>query len=246
MSSLLRERVHECLKQPGKSAAGLARACGIKQPSVSDWLSGRTKKIEGSNLLKAAEYLEVTPLWLAEGKGLMRGTVIDLVAGEVYALAKNNIAEEPHAAYNIAPIEPGVQFIPVSRVLFKLSAGVTGYQVEPLEGNGPPIFFRRDWFEQRGYQAAKLFAVKINGASMEPGLFDGDLVVINTADTKPIDGEPFAANYEGELVIKRLKRDGGEWWLASDNDDKRRYPDKRCDENASLIGRVVYKQSERV
>lgn len=144
------------------------------------------------------------------------------------------------------PIEPSNDFIAVSRVLFKLSAGVTGYQVEPLEGNGPPIFFRRDWVEQRGYRADKLLAVKITGASMEPGLYDGDLVVINTVDVQPMDGEPFAANYEGELVIKRLKRDSGEWWLTSDNADKRRYPDKHCDENSSLIGRVIYKQSERI
>lgn len=144
------------------------------------------------------------------------------------------------------PIEPGDDYVAVQRVLFKLSAGVTGYQVEPLQGNGPPIFFRRDFFERNHYQPEKLLAVRISGQSMEPGLFDGDLIVLNSADSAPADGEVFAANYEGELVIKRLKRDSGEWWLASDNQDKRRYPDKRCDEHVTLIGRVIYKQSERI
>ena len=60
------------------------------------------------------------------------------------------------------------------------------------------------------------------------------------------DGKVFAINYEGELVIERMKRDGGEWWLAPDNDDKRRYPDKRVGEGVILLGRVVYKSSERI
>jgi hypothetical protein len=43
-----------------------------------------------------------------------------------------------------------------------------------------------------------------------------------------------------------MKRYGGEWWLASDNDDKRRYPDKRVGEGELLLGRVVCKSSERI
>jgi phage repressor protein C with HTH and peptisase S24 domain len=81
---------------------------------------------------------------------------------------------------------------------------------------------------------------------MEPALWDGDLVVINTADTSPHDGDAFAMNYEGELVIKRLRRDAGEWWATSDNADQRRFAPKRCTEDVKIIGRVVYKQSERI
>ena len=81
---------------------------------------------------------------------------------------------------------------------------------------------------------------------MEPSLWDGDLVVINTSDTSPHDGEAFAINYEGELVIKRLRRDAGEWFAISDNSDQRRYSPKRCTEDVVILGRVIYKQSERI
>lgn len=47
----------------------LARAAGVKPPSVSDWLSGKSKTMEGENLLKAAKFLGVNPLWLASGVG---------------------------------------------------------------------------------------------------------------------------------------------------------------------------------
>jgi phage repressor protein C with HTH and peptisase S24 domain len=141
------------------------------------------------------------------------------------------------------PHEPDDDFVPVSRVLLKVSAGVTGFRVEHLEGNGPPIFFRADWFAQKGYKAERLYALKVSGESMEPGLWDGDLIVINSLDVQPVDGEVFVANYEGEVIIKRLERNAGEWWLTSDNP---RFKPKKCDEHAELIGKVIYKQSERI
>lgn len=54
------------------SQAELARACGVKAPSVNGWLSGKSKFLRGENLLKAAARLGVSAKWLAEGKGPMR------------------------------------------------------------------------------------------------------------------------------------------------------------------------------
>lgn len=69
----LAERLEKALAGPPlKRPADLARACGVRPPSVSDWLSGKTKKMEGANLLAAAEFLEVNYWWLAAGKGPMR------------------------------------------------------------------------------------------------------------------------------------------------------------------------------
>jgi phage repressor protein C with HTH and peptisase S24 domain len=135
----------------------------------------------------------------------------------------------------------------VRKVKLKLTAGISGYAVEPDEDEGLPIFFRADWLAIRGWKPYDLLALKVKGRSMEPSLHEGDTVVINTADTTPKDGEVFALNYEGESVIKRLVRDAGDWWLASDNADKRAYPNKRWVDGLSfIVGRVVHKQSERI
>lgn len=56
----------------------------------------------------------------------------------------------------------------------------------------------------------------------------------------------FGIDYEGELVIKRLVRDEGAWWLSSDNPDQRRYPRKRMTQDCFVIGQIVHKQSERI
>ena len=43
---------------PPKKIKGveLARAVGVKPPSVSDWLSGKSKTMEGENLLRASKF----------------------------------------------------------------------------------------------------------------------------------------------------------------------------------------------
>lgn len=73
MMTTLAERLKLAMEGPPKvTAAAIARACKITRPSVHAWLSGRTKTIEGANLLAAAKLLKVNPEWLTTGHGLMR------------------------------------------------------------------------------------------------------------------------------------------------------------------------------
>jgi phage repressor protein C with HTH and peptisase S24 domain len=189
---------------------------------VNNWLSGATKGLKGTSAILAARAMGVSSTWLATGKGPMSPD-------------DNSDASEIPEDYEA-----------IRRVEFKLSAGATGFEVEYLNGDLPPIFFRKDWLKTRGFRADALFAVVVSGASMEPGLYDADIVVVNTADVRELDGDVYAVNFEGELVIKRLVRDDGQWWLSSDNADQRRYPRKRCGERVILLGRIVHKQSERI
>jgi phage repressor protein C with HTH and peptisase S24 domain len=144
------------------------------------------------------------------------------------------------------PLEDNQEYPTVPLVKFKLAAGASGFGVEYLDNTAKPMVFHRDWYAVNGYDPRKMFAVMVSGESMEPGLYGGDAVVVNTADTAPIDATVYAVNYEGELVIKRLVRDEGAWWLVSDNPDQRRFPRKRVHEGTFIIGRVVHKQSERI
>jgi len=138
-------------------------------------------------------------------------------------------------------------FVEIRKVRLKLSAGIHGITIEQDEEDGNPITFRRDWLTKNGYFAEDLIAIKVRGDSMEPALYAGDTVVINTADKVTKDGYVYAVNYEGEDVVKRLMRDNGEWWLMSDNPDQRRYPRKLCRGGACIIiGRIVHKQSEHI
>lgn len=138
-------------------------------------------------------------------------------------------------------------FVQIPMVELRLSAGVTGFQTEPDRWEGGTLGMRRSWIERTGLHPQKLIALKVRGESMEPSLYENDIVVINTADTRPVDGAVFAVNYEGEAVIKRFSRDAGDWWLTSDSSDQRKYHRKVCrGEACVVIGRVVRKESDRI
>jgi phage repressor protein C with HTH and peptisase S24 domain len=141
--------------------------------------------------------------------------------------------------------DPALTHIP--KVKLRLSAGITGFEVEPERFDGATTTVPTHWIERNGYSRQKLVAIHIKGESMEPTLYEGDLVVINTADTKPVDGAVFAVNYEGDAVVKRMIRDAGQWWLSSDNPDQRKYFRRSCRGNECIVvGRVVRRESERL
>lgn len=73
MQTTLAERLRKAMDGPPKrTGAALAKACNIKPPSVSDWLSGKSRSMDGSNLIDAAEFLGVDAKWLIKGVGLAR------------------------------------------------------------------------------------------------------------------------------------------------------------------------------
>jgi hypothetical protein len=154
----------------------------------------------------------------------------------------------PSNVMRVVAVDPDDQdFIQIPMVELRLSAGITGFQTEPDRRDGGTMGVRRSWVERGNYSPDKLVAIKIHGESMEPSLYEGDVVVINTADMRPTDGAVFAVNYEGEAVVKRFSRDAGDWWLMSDNPDQRKYHRKICRGDACIIvGRVVRKESDRI
>lgn len=65
--STLAERLREAMNDAGIKQVQVARAAGIKPPSVADWLNGKTKNIKGANLVSVAQLLNVSEAWLADG-----------------------------------------------------------------------------------------------------------------------------------------------------------------------------------
>ena len=123
---------------------------------------------------------------------------------------------------------------------------MTGFRIDG-EGGTDTHPVDKSWVQQEKLQSERLIAIRVKGESMETGLYDGDIVIINTADTKPVDGSVYAINYEGEAVIKRMSRDAGSWWLTSDNPDQRKYHRKSVHGNECIIvGKVVKKESTRI
>jgi phage repressor protein C with HTH and peptisase S24 domain len=106
-----------------------------------------------------------------------------------------------------------------------------------------PLFYRKSWLDKRGLDPKSLVARKVTGSSMEPALFDGDKILINTDSNEPRNGRVFAVVLDGNLCVKRLKKKHGEWWVTSDN-LAHSSTDTPLENAYQVIGEVVEKSSE--
>lgn len=81
------ERLKFAREQVGLRPIDLAKEVGVSSATASDWESGETKKIEGENLLKVCDLLNISPNWLLFGKGDMVQT--SLTDDDIHALKIN-------------------------------------------------------------------------------------------------------------------------------------------------------------
>lgn len=139
----------------------------------------------------------------------------------------------------VAVGEP-VETIAIKKVSLKLQAGITGFETDLGFDDGGTIHVPRNWVEKNELVPQCLLAIKVKGQSMEPALFEDDIVVINIADTKPVSNELYAINFNGEAVIKQLVKEGPDWYMYSFN----RAPEfgrRHCrGGDCIIVGKVVW------
>lgn len=240
-----KQRLKSARLAKGLNKTKFAKAVGVSNPTVTDWEKsagdGGIKELSGLNLTKVCQVLDVTPGWLLHGEEAPPPRAADPGPDGNFGLPPGTFRK----VQVVDDDDPSLVRIP--KVRFRLSAGISGFEVEPERYDGSTTTVPADWMMRNGYYKDNLVSIVVKGESMEPTLYEGDLVVINTADKKMVDGVVYAFNYEGEAVVKRLERDGGQWYLKSDNHDQRKFGRKTCRGDACIIiGRVVRKESERL
>ena len=106
------------------------------------------------------------------------------------------------------------------------------------------LAFKRDWLARIGAKAENLAVIYASGDSMEPYIFDGDVVLFDTNDIEPKHGQVYVVRRpDCSVSIKRLVQQlTGDWIIKSDNPD-------RSDEKVSaetihelpFVGRVIWR-----
>ncbi|RZS80625.1 S24 family peptidase [Pigmentiphaga kullae] len=151
------------------------------------------------------------------------------------------VATEDSAAAN----DPDYVALPLKRV--KIRAGVAGFSLDQTgDGTAGAVYVSRAWLAKRGINPEVAFASHVGGMSMWPRVQEGDVVVVNPADTERRNGIVYAFNHDGEFTLKRLKRQHNRWYLTSDNPDKTQFPPIHADEGTFMIGRAVLLQAEEI
>ena len=94
-----------------------------------------------------------------------------------------------------------------------------------------------------------LHIVEVRGDSMEPKLIGGDLILIDRAQVKPVDGNTYVVRLGEELVVKNMQRIDRETILLISNNPI--YPPRQVsghdigsDEQVDIIGRVIASMHE--
>lgn len=223
-------RVRQARKAAKLTQLELAARSNLKQSTISDLEVGKS---QGTTYLASlAATLGVSALWLETGKGPMS-------SGAATAVQAETEEENPFLS-SAFPVRIGddSDTIPIRRVRLKLRAGIAGYETEPELEDGGVLNMPRQIIEKNNYVPHQLLAIPITGCSMEPMLFEDDVVVINTADKKPLDRELFAVNFNGEACVKQLWKNGNQWFLRSFHPDHGpvNVRSGQCD----IVGRVVY------
>lgn len=212
----LASRIAHYRAQAGLSQAQLAAACGwASQSRIGNYESGsREPKID--DVTKIAKALSVNPEQLLLG-------VDGFSVGEVKTPNK----------YDYALIK---QYSAVG----ECGDGYLNGHVELSDG----LAFKRDWLARIGAKPENLAVIYAAGDSMEPYIFDGDVVLFDTSDTEPKHGQVFVVRRpDCSVSIKRLVQQlAGDWLIKSDNPD-------RTDEKVSaetihelpFVGRVIWR-----
>lgn len=169
---------------PPKKIKGvdLARAVGVKPPSVSDWLSGKSKTMEGENLLKASKFLGVNANWLASGNGSPKEDQQNIKSDEI----SNILFRDLHL--NKIPVLDYVQ------------AGL--WHEVSYDGIIPHSYTYTDYL---GTNADSVFCVIVQGESMLPEFQAGDLLVVDASLAPKPGSYVIAQNGSHEATFKKYR-----------------------------------------
>jgi phage repressor protein C with HTH and peptisase S24 domain/DNA-binding XRE family transcriptional regulator len=154
---------------------------------------------------------------------------------------------QPILAWEYEDELPPGEYVMVPRLDVHLSAGNGNEgQIEISFSANQPQAFQAAWIRQKHLKPKKLAAMNANGHSMEPSIYDGDSLLVDTSQTDVKDGNVYALWYEGGERVKRLFRlPGGGLRIKSDNPQHDTIElDADHQGHIRIIGRVVHRSGE--
>lgn len=219
----LQKAVAAYLEKAGTNAFAVEQANGLPEDSVRSILNG-TKKL-GTTLNKAQAVCAALGLELYVGPPRETGRVEQVfLDGADYA------------------------HIPLHDAMLAAGAGCDNSAEQIID----QLAFRRDWLKRIGVTAGSARLARVQGDSMQPTMWPGDMILIDTQRTTPAirskDSKDhrrspiYAMIDDGEARVKRIERPAPDiMMLISDNPDYS--PELRQGkdiQSIKIIGKVVW------
>ncbi|MEO8646041.1 S24 family peptidase [Pseudomonas sp.] len=212
----------------GLTQEKLAHALEMNQSSVSHYLNG----VNPLNASVAASFAKILQVDVSEFS--------ERLAGEMEKIAQA-VDREPRELSS--PSEKDYALIPQFRARGACGDGYLNEHVQLTEG----LVFKRDWLKRMNAKPENLFVMYADGDSMEPYIFEGDVVLFDTSKTEPRDKQVYVIRRpDGGNSIKRLIQQlSGTWVIRSDSSDKAENPDELASEDSihgmPILGRVIWR-----
>ncbi|WP_332311181.1 helix-turn-helix transcriptional regulator [Burkholderia multivorans] len=234
----LAQRLRDTREEKSLSQAQLAARAGVSQTTIANVESGRN---QGSkHLLSIARALGVNPAWLESESGPKDASAAAAPQPGIYKIPEDqgNVLVWEHPD----DLPPDENRVWLDRYDYRFSAGTGLIQWEVRQKKALP--FDIGFFRALGSKPKDCKLVRVHGDSMEPYLFDRDMIMVDTAKTHIRDGKVYAIYFEGEPLVKQIfKQAGGSICLHSINSGK--YPDKivtpELMESVTIMGEVIYR-----
>lgn len=229
------DRITEALQRKnGGNQSELARFVGVSPQAVQKWVAGESEP-RGDNLLKAAEFLAVSPAYLKFGTD---ENVIDVQAKFIedpLALGQSK------ATYNVTsgPVLHGD--VPV---ISWITAGTWALVSDPYEPG-----LASNWLPCPKSHSKRTFALRVRGVSMENlggkySYSDGDVIFVDP-ERHPENGSRIIVRLDesNEATFKQLVIEGDKKYLKALNPA---WPDKiiEINGNATICGVVIGKWTD--
>lgn len=227
----IRDRIIKLMKEKKLKQKDLIDLTGASKGTVNQWVSGG---ISPSNKYdrKLAIALGTTTDFLIHGI-------------EDEDLIKNKTSEVQHIDSwdSSTPLDNDEVEVPFFMDV-ELAAGAGGEVYQ--ERHGPKLRFSKSTLKRCNVEPENAACVKVNGNSMEPRLYDGDVVGVDLGDKKIVDGKIYAINHDGLLRVKRLYLVGGGGVRINSFNDLE-HPDEKVSaeerRTINVIGRIFWSSS---
>jgi phage repressor protein C with HTH and peptisase S24 domain len=224
----IKDRIREAASLKSMTLKDLSDAIGIPYRSLQNYISGE-RGVSVEFLEAITTRLGISSDWLLTG-------VEPAFLSEKHPIERQTVSISE---------KDRVDFISIPRLAVQASAG-HGAVVEDVVGTGA-YAFNRKWLVRRGLNKDHLAIISVKGDSMEPGFANGDLILIDRAQTIPADGLVFVFRLSGDLFVKNVQTlPGNKLQLISQN---KFYPPITADLTEDqltfqVVGRVVASMHE--
>ena len=193
MADQFTERFKFLIEQTEGRASQFARATGKTPAQISDICNGRGKPTFDYLQALAARYA-VSLDWLVGGKGDWRAAAADTEPAHFDTWDGRPVPEEAAGAFTLVP-------------RYNVSASMGPGALIQSEQIVDYLAFKKEWIHS-GLRAdpLNLALISAEGDSMEPTVREGDLLLLDLAQTRVKKDSIYVLLVEDVLVAKRLQR----------------------------------------